>query len=70
MNGKRLLFLGLTVVFILLNVSVLFSAIWGSPALTFSLLGFSFVFGVILYFLMRFHKKEVEYRKEMEKKEN
>lgn len=63
MNKKQVLYLILTVLFVLLNVSVLFSAIFWTPGMTFALLGFAFVPGVILYFLLRFHRKEAEYRK-------
>ncbi|RRD94256.1 hypothetical protein EII17_09090 [Clostridiales bacterium COT073_COT-073] len=66
MNKKQILYLILTVLFILLNVSVIFSAIFSTPEMTLALLGLSFVLGVILYFLLRFHKKEKEYRKEIE----
>lgn len=62
MNRKQILYLFLTILFILLNLSVLFSAFFRTPTTTFTLLGFAFVLGVILYFLMRFHRKEEEYR--------
>lgn len=64
MNPSRILFLLLAIAFLGLNLSVLITALLGKVALTFPLLGASFVVGVILYFLMRFHKKEKEYRQE------
>ena len=64
MNKKQVLFLILTIVFILLNVSVLFLAISGAPPLvTILTLAFSFILGVFLYFILRFHKREVERRR-------
>lgn len=69
MNKKQILYLILTIVFILLNVSVLFLAISGAPPLfTILTLALSFVMGVFLYFILRFHKREVE-RRELLKEE-
>lgn len=63
MTKKQILYFILSLAFIGLNLSVLFVALWGNnPGLTLSLLGLSFVVGVILYFLLRFHKKEKTYR--------
>ncbi len=69
MNKKQILYLILTIVFILLNVSVLFLAVSGAPPLfTILTLALSFVMGVFLYFILRFHKREVE-RRELLKEE-
>ncbi len=69
MNKKQILYLILTIIFILLNVSVLFLAISGAPPLfTILTLALSFVMGVFLYFILRFHKREVE-RRELLKEE-
>ena len=69
MNKKQILYLILTLVFILLNVSVLFLAVSGAPPLfTILTLALSFVMGVFLYFILRFHKREVE-RRELLKEE-
>ena len=67
MNKKQILYLILTVIFILLNVSVLFLAVSGAPPLfTILTLTLSFVLGVFLYFILRFHKREVERRRLLE----
>ena len=69
MNKKQILYLILTIIFILLNVSVLFLAVSGAPPLfTILTLALSFVMGVFLYFILRFHKREVE-RRELLKEE-
>lgn len=64
MKTQRILYFILAIAFLLLNLSVVVTAVMGRVDLTFPLLGASFAIGVILYFLMRFHKKEKEYRKE------
>ncbi len=67
MNKKRILFLILTTLFVLLNISVLFLALSGAPpALTVLVLALSFVLGVFAYFILRFHKKEEERRRLLE----
>ena len=67
MNKKQILYLILTVIFILLNVSVLVLAVIGAPPLfTILTLALSFVLGVFLYFILRFHKREVERRRLLE----
>ena len=69
MNKKQILYLILTIIFILLNVSVLFLAISGAPPLfTILTLALSFVMGVFIYFILRFHKRQVE-RRELLKEE-
>ncbi|MDO4765587.1 MAG: hypothetical protein Q4A29_05965 [Eubacteriales bacterium] len=69
MNSKRVLHLILAVLFIALNVSVLVSALFGSPVTTFLLFGASFAAGVILFFLLRYHRNETERRKQIQELE-
>ena len=67
MNKKQILYLVLAIAFILLNISGLFLAAVGAPPIYAILtLSFSFVLGILLYFILRFHNKEVERRKMLE----